>query len=219
MKELDIEKVTVSPAELKLAMQLIEQISEDTYDPTMFEDEEKKRILAAIDEKIAGKQIVANEPHEPASGGAQVIDLVEALRASLGKGGGLKGKAAAPASAGAGKAAEPAAAQAGAGEGTQGRQARGQGRGSSGRTRAHAGQEVTTQPDAEPLHDPRHPGDAGPLARRHHRPDRFRLRRAEPRPAQRVPLHLPRGRAAAHRRRAAGGANPAAEDPRVRSGS
>jgi DNA end-binding protein Ku len=102
MKELDIEKVTVSPAELKLAMQLIEQISEDTYDPTMFEDEEKKRILNAIDEKIAGKQIVANEPHEPASGGAQVIDLVEALRASLGKGG-LKGKGA-PA-----KAAEPAA--------------------------------------------------------------------------------------------------------------
>jgi len=106
MKELDIEKVQVSPAELKLAMQLIEQISEDSYDPTMFEDEEKKRILAAIDEKIAGKQIVANEPHEPAAGGAQVIDLVEALRASLGKGAGLKGKAA-PA-----KAAEPVAAEA-----------------------------------------------------------------------------------------------------------
>jgi DNA end-binding protein Ku len=112
MKELDIEKVTVSPAELKLAMQLIEQISEDTYDPTMFEDEEKKRILAAIDEKISGKQIVANEPHEPASGGAQVIDLVEALRASLGKGGGLKGKSAAPESAAPAKAAEPAATQA-----------------------------------------------------------------------------------------------------------
>ena len=111
MKELDIEKVTVTPAELKLAMQLIEQISEDTYDPTMFEDEEKKRILSAIDEKIAGKQIVANEPHEPASGGAQVIDLVEALRASLGKGG-LKGKAAAPASPEPVKAAEPVAAQA-----------------------------------------------------------------------------------------------------------
>lgn len=85
MKELDIEKVQVSPAELKLAMQLIDQISQDTYDPTMFEDEEKKRILAAIDEKIAGKQIVANEPQESAGGGGgQVIDLVEALRASLG---------------------------------------------------------------------------------------------------------------------------------------
>jgi DNA end-binding protein Ku len=105
MKDLDIEKVQVTPAELKLAMQLIEQISEDTYDPTMFEDEEKRRILAAIDEKIAGKQIVANEPHEPAEGGAQVIDLVEALRASLGKGGGAKKVAPA-------KAAEPALAEA-----------------------------------------------------------------------------------------------------------
>jgi DNA end-binding protein Ku len=104
MKELDIEKVTVSPAELKLAMQLIEQISEDTYDPTMFEDEEKKRILAAIDEKIAGKHIVAVEHVEPQAG-AQVIDLVEALRASLGARS-AKAKAA-PA-----KAAEPAAADA-----------------------------------------------------------------------------------------------------------
>jgi DNA end-binding protein Ku len=103
MKELDIEKVQVSPAELKLAMQLIEQISEDTYDPTMFEDEEKKRILSAIDEKIAGKQIVANEPHEPAAGGAQVIDLVEALRASLSKAGAAKKTAPA-------KTAEPVAA-------------------------------------------------------------------------------------------------------------
>ena len=111
MKELDIEKVTVSAAELKLAMQLIEQISEDTYDPTMFEDEEKKRILAAIDEKIAGKQIVANEPHETASGGgAQVIDLVEALRASLGTRAAAKSK---PASVPAGKlAAVPALAAA-----------------------------------------------------------------------------------------------------------
>jgi DNA end-binding protein Ku len=90
MKELDIEKVAASPAELKLAMQLIDQISQDTYDPTMFEDEEKKRILSAIDEKIAGKHIVDNEPHEPAAGGGQVIDLVEALRASLGARAGAK---------------------------------------------------------------------------------------------------------------------------------
>ena len=96
MKELDIEKVAASPAELKLAMQLIDQISEDTYDPTMFEDEEKKRILAAIDEKIAGKHIVANEPHEPAAGGGQVIDLVEALRASLGARAGGEGDAPRP---------------------------------------------------------------------------------------------------------------------------
>jgi len=107
LKELDIEKVKVSDAELKLALQLIDQIAEDNYDPTQYEDEEKKRILAAIDEKIAGKHIVANEQVETTSG-AQVIDLMEALRASLG--GQAKGKAkqvAAPASA---TAAEPTAA-------------------------------------------------------------------------------------------------------------
>ena len=107
MKELDIEKVTVSPAELKLAMQLIAQISEDTYDPTMFEDEEKKRILAAIDEKIAGKHIVANEPHEMGSTGGQVIDLVEALRASLGARGAARATPAAKVVAPAAAAAEP----------------------------------------------------------------------------------------------------------------
>jgi DNA end-binding protein Ku len=91
IKELGIEKVSVSDAELKLAMQLIDQISEDTYDPTMFEDEEKKRILAAIDEKIAGKQVVAMEPVAEQPGG-QVIDLMEALRASLGTRGPAAGK-------------------------------------------------------------------------------------------------------------------------------
>ena len=85
LHDLQIEKVDVTPAELQLALQLIEQISVDAYDPTQYADEEKKRILAAIDEKIAGKQVVATAPHEEAGGSAQIIDLVEALRASLAK--------------------------------------------------------------------------------------------------------------------------------------
>jgi DNA end-binding protein Ku len=100
MRELDIEKTDVKPAELQLALQLIEQNAEDSFDPTAFEDEEAKRILGAIDDKIAGKQIVVTEGQEPEAG-AQVIDLVEALRASLG------GKRAGAAKAGA--AAKPAA--------------------------------------------------------------------------------------------------------------
>jgi DNA end-binding protein Ku len=84
MKDLDIEKVSVSSAELQLALQLIEQISEDSYDPTQYEDEEKKRVLAAIDEKIAGKHIVASARAEE-TGSGQVIDLMDALKASLGK--------------------------------------------------------------------------------------------------------------------------------------
>ncbi|MDM0111014.1 Ku protein [Variovorax sp. J22R133] len=82
LKDLDIEQSTPSAAELKLALQLIDQISTDTYDPTLFEDEEKKRILAAIDAKIAGEEVVAMEHAEDRSGG-EVIDLTEMLRASL----------------------------------------------------------------------------------------------------------------------------------------
>ena len=105
MRDLDIEKADIAKPELQLALQLIEQISEDSYDPAEFEDEEKKRILAAIDDKIAGKQIVVTEGQEPAAG-AQVIDLVAALKASLGpRRGGAKAPAAAPA------APEPAAAE------------------------------------------------------------------------------------------------------------
>jgi DNA end-binding protein Ku len=82
LADLDIEQVPVGDAELKLAKQLVEQISVDTYDPTEFVDEERKRILAAVEEKIAGRHIVAPEQASTPPGG-QVVDLVEALRASL----------------------------------------------------------------------------------------------------------------------------------------
>ena len=86
LKDLDIEQGLPSPAELKLARQLIDQIAQDTYDPTMFEDEEKKRILAAIDAKIEGKKIVAVS-HAEDAGGAEILDLTQMLMASLQKGG------------------------------------------------------------------------------------------------------------------------------------
>jgi DNA end-binding protein Ku len=91
LKDLDIEKVAVSKGELQLALQLIEQISRDAYDPTEYVDEERQRVLAAIDAKIAGKEVVASA-HDEAPSSAQVIDLMDALRASLGK----KGAAAKP---------------------------------------------------------------------------------------------------------------------------
>jgi DNA end-binding protein Ku len=78
---LEIEKTDVGDAELELAKQLIEQISANSYDPTEFVDEEKKRILEAVEKKIAGKQMRTPIPAQ--SGGRQVIDLLGALRASL----------------------------------------------------------------------------------------------------------------------------------------
>jgi DNA end-binding protein Ku len=96
MSELGVEKATVTPAELQLALQLIEQISQESYDPSQFKDEERERILKAIDKKITGKDVVASAREgEQTTGGAQVIDLMDALRASIGKKGGPSKAAAA----------------------------------------------------------------------------------------------------------------------------
>lgn len=81
LRDLKIDLVPVQKAELQLALQLIEHISEDAFDPNQFVDEEKQRILAAVEKKIAGKEIVA--PQHVETTGAEVIDLMAALRASL----------------------------------------------------------------------------------------------------------------------------------------
>jgi DNA end-binding protein Ku len=78
----------VRESELKLARQLVEQISSETFEPTKYEDDVKKRIQADIDRKVAGHEI-EEAPTEEAP--AQVIDLMEALKASLEAGGGKRG--------------------------------------------------------------------------------------------------------------------------------
>ena len=101
LSDLHIEQVAVTATELQLALQVIDQVSQDAYDPAAYEDEEKNRILEAIDQKISGKQIVS--PAAPVGEpGGQVIDLMEALRASLSAN---KTKRAAPAKTAAGKKA------------------------------------------------------------------------------------------------------------------
>ncbi|MGT2495152.1 Ku protein [Cupriavidus basilensis] len=82
MADLHVEKADVQPAELALAQRLIEQNSVGSYDPAAYADEEKARVLAAIDKKIAGKKITVTEQRE-ATQGAEVADLMEALRASV----------------------------------------------------------------------------------------------------------------------------------------
>jgi DNA end-binding protein Ku len=83
IKDIDIPKTEVRDAELKLAQQLIEQQAVDRFDPTAFKDDVRERIQAAIDKKVEGQEITLAET--PAPGGGQVIDLMEALRASLEK--------------------------------------------------------------------------------------------------------------------------------------
>jgi DNA end-binding protein Ku len=65
--------------ELKLAVQLIDQITSPAFEPAQYEDEVRKRMQAAIDRKIQGQEI-ASAPEQPR---AQIIDIMEALKASL----------------------------------------------------------------------------------------------------------------------------------------
>src|SRR6185369_9284148 len=81
VRNLRIDLVPVTKPELQLALQLIEQISEKAFDPAKFVDEEKQRILAAVERKIAGQEIVA--PQHVETSRAEVVDLMAALRASL----------------------------------------------------------------------------------------------------------------------------------------
>lgn len=85
MSEIEIQDSPVKDAELKLAVQLIEQISADEFNPKAYEDDVKKRIETAIEKKISGKEISVSPAAPSGKGGAQVIDLMEALRASLNK--------------------------------------------------------------------------------------------------------------------------------------
>ena len=74
----------MSEAELKLAKQLIDQIASETFDPTQYHDEVRERIQADIEKKVQGQDIT--EAAEPSAEPARIIDLMAALKASLGKG-------------------------------------------------------------------------------------------------------------------------------------
>ena len=82
INDIDVPKMDVKPAELKLAQQLIEQQSSEKFDPTAYTDDVRARVEAAVQKKVEGQEITMAEAPEQ---GAQVIDLMEALRASLEK--------------------------------------------------------------------------------------------------------------------------------------
>jgi DNA end-binding protein Ku len=111
IKDIDIPKTDVKDAELKLARQLIEQQATDMFDPSAYKDDVRERIEAAIQKKVEGQEIAVSEA-APERGG-QVIDIMEALRASLAKRPAAK---AAPAAAGAEKRKPPKRAESARGE-------------------------------------------------------------------------------------------------------
>ena len=79
--EVPIPEADVREREVELARQLVDQIAAETFNPNEYEDDVRKRIQADVERKIAGKEIAVSP--EPAETG-RVIDLMEALKASLG---------------------------------------------------------------------------------------------------------------------------------------
>jgi DNA end-binding protein Ku len=70
----------VGDVELNLAVQLIEQAATDHFEPEKYRDEVKDRVLGLIEQKLEGQAITA----EPQPQRGEIIDLMEALKASLG---------------------------------------------------------------------------------------------------------------------------------------
>jgi len=70
----------VEKAELALATQIVDQISSDEFKPGIYADGVRTEMLAAIETKVEGQELTISAPAETK---AEVIDLMDALKASL----------------------------------------------------------------------------------------------------------------------------------------
>lgn len=80
LDEVPIGEAEVKEAELNLAKQFVNQLAAQDFEPSKYEDGFKKRLQDIIDRKVQGEQVTLSPAEEPR---AQVIDLMEALKASL----------------------------------------------------------------------------------------------------------------------------------------
>jgi len=80
VSDLEIPEAELKEAELKLAMQFVQQLAQPEFRADRYEDAVKKRLMEIIKAKIAGESVTIAPPEEPE---AKVIDLMEALKASL----------------------------------------------------------------------------------------------------------------------------------------
>ena len=72
----------VARPELELAMQIIDQRTSDEFDPAQYEDEVRSRIMELIQQKIDGQEVTMPPEEQPQ---AKIVDLLEALKASVGE--------------------------------------------------------------------------------------------------------------------------------------
>jgi DNA end-binding protein Ku len=75
------ENVKVSEKELELGVGLIDRLTSEEFNPENYKKEYRMRVLAMLDEKSKGKEIVIDTAPAPKRG--QVIDIMEALKRSM----------------------------------------------------------------------------------------------------------------------------------------
>src|SRR5215471_20139906 len=79
--EIGVPDVAVKPEELNLALQLMEQNMKKEFHPEHYKDTVRNRMLEVIQQKVEGQEITVGAAEAPK---AQIIDLMDALKASLG---------------------------------------------------------------------------------------------------------------------------------------
>ena len=82
IEELDLGDAEIKENELRMAVQLAEMSASDAFHPELYRDEVAERVRGLIQLKIEGEEITSAAAEEPR---AQVIDLMDALRRSLGE--------------------------------------------------------------------------------------------------------------------------------------
>lgn len=78
--EVPVDEADVSKDEVKLARQLIDQVASDEFDHASYQDEVRTEVMAMIERKIAGEEITVEAEDESEH---KIIDLMDALKASL----------------------------------------------------------------------------------------------------------------------------------------
>ncbi len=80
--DVPIPEATISDAELGLARQFIQQLAKPKFDPTQYKDEYREKLKDLIERKVKGETVTLTPVAAPVP---KVVDLMEALKASLAK--------------------------------------------------------------------------------------------------------------------------------------
>jgi DNA end-binding protein Ku len=76
------EDAKVKPGELELAERLVGELTSEAFRPEQYADEYRTRVLRVVESKVEGREVTSLAPQAQRT---QVIDLMEALKQSLGK--------------------------------------------------------------------------------------------------------------------------------------